>query len=251
MSTEKAKRIRLICGCVSALLIAVCAVLLILGCVRIYNLGDRPFNRENVTAALQAIAIPGWLCLITVLGGIVLNLFLPAQSNKAKALRDQDDALAGFRGKYSELSSQEQSAVRAERKFRSAAIAVMAVLLVLLAIYPILYYADAAHFTVEDLGADVIRALLIAMIPAAIGLILVYVFRRLWASSVSRELDIYRKHPLKPGKVSHHPEKMIPILRWSILAAAVILIVLGVLNGGHKDVLDKAIKICTECIGLG
>ena len=34
-----------------------------------------------------------------------------------------------------------------------------------------------------------------------------------------------------------------------VLAAA--LVALGILNGGMKDVLTKAIWICTECIGLG
>lgn len=29
------------------------------------------------------------------------------------------------------------------------------------------------------------------------------------------------------------------------------LVLLGVLNGGAQDVLTKAVKICSECIGLG
>ena len=29
------------------------------------------------------------------------------------------------------------------------------------------------------------------------------------------------------------------------------IILLGILNGGMADVLGKAIRICTECIGLG
>ena len=33
--------------------------------------------------------------------------------------------------------------------------------------------------------------------------------------------------------------------------AAVVFIILGVMNGSMKDVLVKAIKICTECVGLG
>ena len=33
--------------------------------------------------------------------------------------------------------------------------------------------------------------------------------------------------------------------------AAVALVVLGIFNGGMGDVLAKAVKICTECIGLG
>lgn len=41
------------------------------------------------------------------------------------------------------------------------------------------------------------------------------------------------------------------VIRVIIAAAAVALIVLGVMNGGMFDVLVKAINICTECIGLG
>jgi hypothetical protein len=37
----------------------------------------------------------------------------------------------------------------------------------------------------------------------------------------------------------------------ALLAAALLLIVLGVVNGGARDVLAKAVKICSECIGLG
>ena len=40
-------------------------------------------------------------------------------------------------------------------------------------------------------------------------------------------------------------------LRFGLLAAAAVLIVLGVLNGGLRDVLVKAVNLCTECIGLG
>ena len=41
------------------------------------------------------------------------------------------------------------------------------------------------------------------------------------------------------------------IVRVLILCAAIGCIVLGALNGGLRDVLIKAINICTECIGLG
>ena len=41
------------------------------------------------------------------------------------------------------------------------------------------------------------------------------------------------------------------LIRRVLLVAAVIFIVLGVQNGSMKDVLVKAIRICTECVGLG
>lgn len=41
------------------------------------------------------------------------------------------------------------------------------------------------------------------------------------------------------------------VLRISILILAVLLIILGVINGGMEDVLTKGASVCTECIGLG
>ena len=40
-------------------------------------------------------------------------------------------------------------------------------------------------------------------------------------------------------------------LRGILYLAAAALVILGILNGGLWDVLAKAVKICTECIGLG
>ncbi len=41
------------------------------------------------------------------------------------------------------------------------------------------------------------------------------------------------------------------LLRAGLLVLALGLIVLGILNGGLRDVLVKAANLCTECIGLG
>lgn len=40
-------------------------------------------------------------------------------------------------------------------------------------------------------------------------------------------------------------------LRWALLVCAAVLIGIGICNGGARDVLVKAVAICTECIGLG
>ena len=40
-------------------------------------------------------------------------------------------------------------------------------------------------------------------------------------------------------------------LRRTLYAIALILVALGIYNGGLHDVLVKAINICSECIGLG
>ena len=41
------------------------------------------------------------------------------------------------------------------------------------------------------------------------------------------------------------------IIQAVVLAAAVALIIAGVFNGSARDVLYKAITICTECVGIG
>ena len=41
------------------------------------------------------------------------------------------------------------------------------------------------------------------------------------------------------------------IMAGVLIAAAIALIVTGVLDGGARDVLNKAARICYECIGIG
>ena len=36
-----------------------------------------------------------------------------------------------------------------------------------------------------------------------------------------------------------------------ILAAAVVMIIAGIIDGGARDVMVKAVMICMECIGIG
>lgn len=40
-------------------------------------------------------------------------------------------------------------------------------------------------------------------------------------------------------------------LKLALFALAAALTVLGIINGGMRDVFVKAVNICTECIGLG
>ena len=57
-----------------------------------------------------------------------------------------------------------------------------------------------------------------------------------------------------PRDFNYFKENKKPIIlgvRIALVGCAVLFIVLGIVNGGMADVLNKAIKICTECIGLG
>ena len=54
----------------------------------------------------------------------------------------------------------------------------------------------------------------------------------------------------KPEEAAAGKGRMYKI-RLAVLVVSVICIIAGMVNGNMKDILIKAINICTECIGLG
>lgn len=58
--------------------------------------------------------------------------------------------------------------------------------------------------------------------------------------------------PLRAPAAQKTPsEARLRAARLALLVAALALILAGILNGSMRDVLYKAINICTECVGLG
>ena len=41
------------------------------------------------------------------------------------------------------------------------------------------------------------------------------------------------------------------VIRIVVLIAAIALMVAGLIDGGYSDVMNKATRICYECIGIG
>ncbi len=65
---------------------------------------------------------------------------------------------------------------------------------------------------------------------------------------------VENKSAKRQGRNTHYQRpnaKTSPVVRSVLLVVALVFILLGVINGGLRDVLVKAINICTECIGLG
>lgn len=61
--------------------------------------------------------------------------------------------------------------------------------------------------------------------------------------SAAEKREERKKEPGPPSRAR--------LLRIALLVLALALIAAGVLNGGARDVFNKAIRICTECVGLG
>ena len=56
---------------------------------------------------------------------------------------------------------------------------------------------------------------------------------------------------IREKAVHQQADQKTRILRTAVLVTALILIIIGILNGGLEDVLAKGAAICTECVGLG
>lgn len=41
------------------------------------------------------------------------------------------------------------------------------------------------------------------------------------------------------------------LIRWGLLAAAAVFFAMGVWRQEQREVLEKAVKLCLECIGIG
>jgi hypothetical protein len=89
------------------------------------------------------------------------------------------------------------------------------------------------------------------LVPAcALGIYTAYAGR----CSMKTELELLRHVALQkmpPKDVIKSCALQLNILRGSLIALAIALIVVGAIGEGWRDVLTKAVAICTECVGLG
>ena len=253
MTKDKVKKLHFIYGCITGLLILAVGIGLIISCVNIYRSGERPFSREAIISVCQQLAIPGWVCLVAVLGGVGLHIALPHESEKDKPIHCDALLLQRYAVKYSDLSEDGQKKIKAELGRMKLTKWICCALLICLCIYPIIYFADASHFGVTDINGDILKVAIVVLIPSFAGFAVLYICGRVLRGCILRQIEIYKTEAVKPEKISHTStcKKTQNILRYVVLAAALLLIGLGIANDGVADVLGKAIRICTECIGLG
>lgn len=95
-------------------------------------------------------------------------------------------------------------------------------------------------------SAENVAARLSALAPALAGYALLVI-----AGLILQVLCPAAEKLPSPRPVRYHGSRHAGILRVILLGLAIVFIILGVMNGGARDVLVKAINICTECIGLG
>lgn len=219
-------------------------------CLDFYFIKNISYSREAVVIAFTEISPLVYLCFAFIICGSIISIFIPVQKHKPAV--NEAYVLSAYKNKYVLYSLQTKN----EEKKRVIFKTVFVVSAVIAFVFPLLYLLDKENFTVEKLNSDIVAAVIAVMIPTAIVFVLLFLCVILCAKSQKREAEIY-KNAVKSGEAIKTENKQITkrsyvnYLRALLISTAVILIILGIFNDGIGDVYGKAVRICTECIGLG
>lgn len=253
---------RLLQGLRIAVAVCTLGVLLVLGleCVGLYREGNSPANLDangvHITPVYSVEKVgerlrPMAPVLLGYAALVVLALAAQAMADGPAAPRtalSPENRLRLMKARVQQLPG----AARAEerRRQRMAALAAFAVLIC--AGFSLVYLLNGAHFISWDLET-VMGQMLWHVAPWVIVAFGVMIAASLaFGRSVEKELAILREAPkAAPKKAPEGCRVPLTPLRLVLYVIAIVFIVLGVMNGGLRDVLVKAINICTECIGLG
>lgn len=245
------------------------AVVLTLGvcfavsCLNIYNGGgSTPFTKESITAHFNKIAVPTYLSIAALIIGAIISLVMPCEDEALGKIHNPYIPLRslGQRLKPSECEVELARGIEKERKFRFIVKISAAALCVILFGTALLFSLDFSRFTAEDVNGEVLGCVLISL-PLSIGaLISLFAMAMISSASATRELGITKLAVMKnknalgekaQEKSARNENLTLNAVRLAVLILGILFIILGISNGGMEQVLGKAVRICTECIGLG
>lgn len=220
--------------------------------------GDQPYSRERVGDYLMILAVPSLITVALTVCGFVMHM-VKGRTSDEKAPRTQEEQLESFSAWFdiSAIEGEAAKTIKNEKDNRKLIKFITYSISALLLVLDLVYLCFLAEFTVENLNGDILIAFAISL-PLSVLALAIHV-PRVYLAEISCERELkaiksYMKENPLPKIDSEPSVKKLDynmIVRYVILGASVLFILLGVFNGGMADVLGKAVKICTECIGLG
>lgn len=219
-------------------------------CLNIYSGGNGIYSRDAVASAVSDISPLLYLCGIIIIGGFIVSFFAPA--DKKKFLRVDSYVLMSYKSRY----ALNDIKAKREEKLRCILKTLFSVLSFGILIFPLIYLLEKDNFTVENLNSDIISAVIAVSVPTAVVFALFLICVYLCNASIKREINIYKNavaanEAMKIENSERRKSNLLVYVRIGLISIAVVLIVLGIFNDGIGDVYGKAVRICTECIGLG
>lgn len=258
MTTSKIGKILKAATAVMAVVLGVLFIIAV--CHLYYTGGETPYSRERVGDYLAWLIIPGIITLLLVIAGIIYNL-VTGESDVAPTERTKGELLESFKSRYdlNSLNGQEAALARKLERRRNIIDFAVSQISAICFVFILDYLLFIAKFSVENMNAEIMSAFAVCLPIAALGIGIHAVRAYFSERSAGEELEALRAAVKNNGaqSVKKQPQKKekrvntLLITRIAVAAIAVILTVAGIFNGGMEDVLQKAVKICTECIGLG
>ena len=272
MNSDRRKLILKISSILTLVLIAAFCVSIAAVCFHIYKTeGQTPFSRETVGAHAVYFMPQMIMAVISVIASGVLSLVFREEAARLIAPRDEYKTLGRVRRAALKKASERMLPAGAlgERKIRTLLGAIFTAAVLGASIFSLIFALDKSRYSLDDINGDVLKVVLV-ILPLTVAIaILGYVLDRVARRSAEREcailkafitgeeskLSAYGECPvaLTLGRIARALSR--PVIAYTfkgvLLAVAVTFIVIGIANGGMSDVLGKAVRICTECIGLG
>lgn len=281
---DKSKYIRLIYGALLGLMTVILGALLIGFAMNIYVTGTAPdysgasvYTRERVAERLSKVAPAFWLWVVMAVVGFVLWEVFPAPALNGK--NDIRYTLHRLKKRIPETVDESLQAslifVKREQKILKILYISAAAVCAAVAVYIIVYLAIPSNFpAVENKSIPVLNMVKCVMpcVAAAFAVCLAAaVYEGVSAKKQLKHVTALTKGV--KGKAEYKDkiycylqsksenkfffillkayERRILILRIIVGCVGVAFVIAGIFNGSMRDMLIKAIRICTECIGLG
>ena len=145
-----------------------------------------------------------------------------------------------------------------EKKNRKIAFIATLVIIIISSVMGLLYLVNPSHFDSTGDVTKQIGSMSIYLLPWVIlsfGSLIAYSIYEEYSSkksieSIKKIITISKQKQAKAIK-QENKTRAKKVIQLAVLVIAIGLIVVGLLNDGDKSVLQKAITICNECIGLG
>ncbi len=252
MGKSKLMTIQRIYRIITSISLAFTGACLIVGCLMIYRFGAGAYSRDAVAEIFSMFAVP--ICISPVLAvvGLVMECISPYTGKKQANKPDTEFLLSRLYGKKD--TGAVGNEIRTEQKKRKTHTLILALVLFVASAVFLVYACNGSNFDRAEINASIIRAMWVLLpclaVSFACGVAMLYQREK----SLRRELELVRHLPDAEQKKeisAEKPDKRTPVVRIVLIAAAIVLIGVGLYLGGAADVLTKAINICTECIGLG
>ena len=259
---SKLEKAQLILTLILSLVIFVAAISYVVSCVSIYTSGeDTPFSRGVVVEHLKKLLPISLTTLALVICVGVLSLFTTEKKVKSIPIKSKIQ-LKLIEKKLSKNYSEEYSSQKnRESKLRGMLIIIASVLSVVMIATALVFVLDSSRYSLDNVNLDIAHAVIIAAVAAVLVFADIFVLSLLLDRSYSRECSSAKSElarqkaagisPTPCEEYNFNEGHTVFLVRLTLIAVAITFIILGITNGGMADVLGKAVRICTECIGLG